>query len=71
MDNTGQFLYVSNTVSGNVEVFSANQNTGALTQAGSTSIGFNIYYLMIDATNNFAYVGHCRDHRVAWPSDVA
>jgi hypothetical protein len=56
-DNNGTFLYVPNTVSGNVEIFSINENAGALTATGSVSVGFNIYKLVMDASNQFAYLG--------------
>lgn len=54
-DNAGQFLYVTNTVSGNIEVFSINQTTGALSPVGSTQVGFALYKVVIDTTNQFAY----------------
>jgi 6-phosphogluconolactonase len=58
MDPAGSYLYVGNTLSFNISVFSINSSTGALTQLASspTSVGLPPLNMQLTPSGNYLYV---------------
>ena len=55
-DPTGKFVYVVNNYNYNVQAYTINQSTGALTSVGTTATGTNPWSVACDPTGKFVYV---------------
>ncbi|HEY4217882.1 MAG TPA: beta-propeller fold lactonase family protein [Gemmatimonadaceae bacterium] len=55
-DPAGKFVYVTNNSSNNVQMYSIDQTTGALTSLGTVGTGTQPREIAVDPTGRFAYV---------------
>ena len=55
-DPTGRFVYVANSGSNTIQIFSINQLSGLLTLVSSIATGSNPHYIAIDPLGKFLYV---------------
>jgi DNA-binding beta-propeller fold protein YncE len=56
VDPSGRFVYVTSYDSNEIQAFTINQTTGALTSVGTTNTGVFNYHLTVDPSGRFVYV---------------
>jgi 6-phosphogluconolactonase (cycloisomerase 2 family) len=65
VDPSGYFAYVANSGPGNIDAYTINQTTGALTLTGTFTAGTYPSQVTVDPSGNFAYVANLGDDTIS------